>query len=72
MTLGLPELGILFALVAIFGLSFWYWTLKDVISVPSDQAFRTGNKPIWVAVICLTAWIGCLLYVGIGRPRPRS
>ena len=48
---------------------FWIWSLVDAIRVP-ESAFRAGTKVVWVVVIAVTGFIGSLVYMAVGRPRP--
>ena len=57
-------------LLALGAFAVWVWTLVDVIQVPGDDRFRTGNQLIWVLVIVFTQIIGSLIYLAIGRPEP--
>ena len=59
---------ILAALLATF--VFWVWSLVDAIRVREESAFRAGTKVVWVVVIAVTGFIGSIVYVMVGRPRP--
>ena len=48
----------------------WIWTLVDVVKVPSDDRFRTGNQLTWVLVVVLAGIIGSIIYLIVGRPPP--
>jgi hypothetical protein len=59
---------ILAALLATF--VFWVWSLVDAIRVREESAFRAGSRVVWVVVIAVTGFIGSIVYVAVGRPRP--
>jgi hypothetical protein len=59
---------ILAALLATF--VFWVWSLVDAIRVREESAFRAGSRVVWVVVIAVTGFLGSIVYVAVGRPRP--
>ncbi len=62
--------GIVLLAVVLAGAVFWLWSLVDAIRVADDSAYRAGSKLVWVLVIALTGFIGSIVYVFAGRPRP--
>ncbi len=62
--------GMLILSVLLAGLVFWIWSLVDAIRVPDESAFRAGSKVVWVVVIAVTGFIGSIVYMAVGRPRP--
>ncbi|MGI8806536.1 MAG: PLDc N-terminal domain-containing protein [Acidimicrobiales bacterium] len=62
--------GMLILSVLLAGLVFWIWSLVDAIRVPDESAFRAGSKVVWVVVIAVTGFIGSIVYLAVGRPRP--
>ena len=67
--IGLTDAFIIFVLLG--GLVLWIVALIDVIRVPDDSLYRSGNKAAWVLRIVLTGVVGALFYYAIGRPRGR-
>ncbi|HWL90364.1 MAG TPA: PLD nuclease N-terminal domain-containing protein [Actinomycetota bacterium] len=63
---------VIFLILALAAFIFWVWALVDVVKVPDDSMFRTGNKLIWVLVIVLTGVVGAIIYLVVGRPAPGS
>ena len=59
----------LFGVFWVAGMVLWIWALVDVLRVPDDSLFRSGDKLIWVLVIVLTNFIGAIVYLAIGRPQ---
>lgn len=59
-----------FWIVAIAGIALWIWALVDCVQVPDDAMYQSGNKLIWVLIIVLAQFIGAILYLLIGRPKP--
>lgn len=57
-----------FVLFAIGSLVVWIWALVDVVRVPDDSMFKTGNKLIWVLVVVLAGLVGAIVYLIVGRP----
>jgi len=45
---------------------FWIWML---ISAVQNKGLDDCEKIAWVLVICLTHWLGALLYFFIGHPK---
>ncbi|MBI4261053.1 MAG: PLDc N-terminal domain-containing protein [Actinobacteria bacterium] len=53
-------------------LAIWVWAIVDVLRVPDESMFQTGNRLIWIIIVVFTGPIGALIYWAIGRPaRPR-
>ncbi len=67
--IGLTDLLIVF--VVLGGFLLWMVALIDVIRVPDDSLYRSGNKTVWVLRIALTGVIGAILYYAVGRPSRR-
>ena len=59
-----------FLLIWLAATAFWIWAIVDVVKVPDDSMFRTGNKLIWILVVVLTHVIGAIIYFLVGRPEP--
>lgn len=61
----------LFVYIAVGGalLGVWIYTLFDAASANRTQV-RNLTKGQWLMVIALTNFLGCLLWVRFGRPRP--
>jgi Phospholipase_D-nuclease N-terminal len=47
-------------------LAFWIWMLVDCVR---NRALSDNERIIWVIVICLTHWLGALIYLFAGRRR---
>jgi hypothetical protein len=60
----------LFTLIAIAGFGLWVWALVDAIQVSDDAQYQSGTKVVWVLVIVLTGFVGAIIYLLIGRPKP--
>ena len=60
---------VLFLVVIAAGTAFWVWALVDALR-RSATGYRTGSTLVWVLVIVFTQFIGAVLYVALGRPRP--
>jgi hypothetical protein len=52
-------------------LAFWLYCLFDVITSP-EQEVRRLPKVLWVVIVVLLAALGGLLWVLLGRPRPKG
>lgn len=61
--------GIAFLLVLLAASVVWIWALVDAVRVKDEDAYRAGNKMVWVVVIAVTHLVGSVLYVLFGRPR---
>lgn len=59
---------IVFVLIGIAAFAVWIWALVDVVRVPDDSMFKSGNKLIWVLVVVLAGLIGAIVYLIVGRP----
>jgi hypothetical protein len=62
----------IFVILGIAAFVFWVWAIVDVVKVPDDSMFRSGNKLIWVLVIVLTGVLGAVIYLVVGRPSSGS
>jgi Phospholipase_D-nuclease N-terminal len=58
----------IFFLVWVAGFILWIWALVDVVRMPDTVRFKTGDKLMWVLVVCLTSFIGAIIYLVVGRP----
>lgn len=63
---------ILITIVGLAATAFWIWAIVDVVKVPDDSMFKTGNKLVWVLVVVLAQVIGAIIYVAVGRPSPAN
>jgi type VI protein secretion system component VasK len=59
-------------LIGLAATAFWIWAIVDVVKVPDDSMFKTGNKLVWVLVVVLAQVIGAIIYLVVGRPSPDS
>ncbi len=62
--------GLLLLALLAAAIGVWIWSLVDAIRVPDDSAYRAGTKVVWVLVIAVTGFLGSLVYLAMGRPRP--
>jgi Phospholipase_D-nuclease N-terminal len=44
--------------------AFWIWMLVDCVR---NRALSDNERIIWVIVICVTQWLGALIYLFAGR-----
>lgn len=64
--IGVSEL-IVIALViplVLAAIAFWIWMLVDCVR---NRRLSDNERIIWVIVICLTHWLGALIYLLAGR-----
>lgn len=45
-------------------IAFWIWMLVDCVR---NRRLSESERIIWVIVICLTHWLGALIYLLAGR-----
>ena len=57
-------------LFAIAGFALWIWALVDAVRVPDDAMYQSGNKLVWILVIVLAGFVGAIVYLIVGRPKP--
>ena len=50
--------------LALAAMAFWIWTLLDCVR---NRALSETERIVWVIVICLTHWLGALIYLLAGR-----
>lgn len=63
---------LIFVLLAMASLAVWVWALVDVIRVPEDSMFRSGDRVVWILVIVLAGIVGAIIYLAAGRPQRGS
>lgn len=63
---------IIILLIGLAATAFWIWAIVDVVKVPDDSMFKTGNKLVWVLVVVLAQVIGAIIYLVVGRPSSAS
>ncbi|QQE10878.1 PLDc N-terminal domain-containing protein [Planctomycetota bacterium] len=56
---------LLVVVVNLAGAIFWVFMLIDCCK----KDFKGNDKVVWIVLMCLTAWIGALIYYFIGRDR---
>lgn len=49
--------------------AFWIWMLVDCVR---NRTLSDNERIIWVIVICLTHWLGALIYLLAGRKPERT
>ena len=50
-------------------IAFWIWMLVDCVR---NRRLSESERIIWVIVICLTHWLGALIYLLAGRKPGRT
>lgn len=53
-------------LVGLGGLVLWIWMIIDCAT---KEPAEGNERLIWIIVICLTGWIGGLIYYFVRRPK---
>ena len=67
MGIGIYELLVILVLgMGIGGTILWVWMIVDCASREPSEG---KGKTVWIIVICLTHWIGALIYLLARRPK---
>jgi hypothetical protein len=64
---------VVITLISVASLGLTIYALIDILKVPDDSHFQTGNKLIWILVVVLIGCIGPIIYLAVGKPKgPRT
>ena len=62
---------IIFFLLIAASFVVWVFAVADVARI-EERELRSGSKLVWLLVVLLGHFVGAVLYLALGRPRPSA